>query len=258
MQQYNLEVFGSADSQKSFSIDGLKTNWPGAAGGSTMQYYGFEMYDEYNMQTASGTAESDVAGVYMNMVTKSGTNQFRGDTNYYFMNDSLQGDNVDDELRLRLGLQPGQRTGAAGNPIDISYDWSATFGGPMLKDRVFFFAALPALASRPVPDWRHQSGRLAGHRRQPHRELHGQGVVADRQQHQDVVPVQSQSQVPLPPPGRALSLRRGQGLAAAGSAGAELRRPVQPCDPQHDGGRRPLRPDVGTVPEPVSVGGRPG
>ena len=37
MQQYNLEAFGSADSQKSFSIDGLKTNWPGGGGGSTMQ-----------------------------------------------------------------------------------------------------------------------------------------------------------------------------------------------------------------------------
>ena len=47
-------------------------------------------------------------------------------------------------------------------------------------------------------------------------------------------------------------------IAAAGPAGAELRRPVQPCDRQHDGGRRALRPDVGPVPEPVSGGGRPG
>src|SRR5439155_24458626 len=84
MQQYNLEAFGSADSQKSFSIDGLKTNWGGGSGGSTMQYYGFEMYEEYNMQTASGAAESDVSGVYMNMVTKSGGNRFSSDHNYYF------------------------------------------------------------------------------------------------------------------------------------------------------------------------------
>ena len=61
MQQYNIEAFGSADSQKSFSIDGLKTNWAGGDGGATMQYYGFEMYEEYNMQTASGTAESDAS-----------------------------------------------------------------------------------------------------------------------------------------------------------------------------------------------------
>ncbi len=44
-----------------------------------MQYYGFEMYQEYNMQTASGTAESDVSGVFMNMVTKSGGNRFASD-----------------------------------------------------------------------------------------------------------------------------------------------------------------------------------
>jgi hypothetical protein len=154
MQQYNLEAFGSADSQKSFSIDGLKTNWGGGSGGATMQYYGFEMYDEYNMQVASGTAESDVSGVYMNMVTKSGGNRFNSDHNFYFMNDALQGENLDDDLRQRLGLLPedqcvgaapgtrGCESGAAGNPIDISYDWSSTLGGPIKRDKAWFFGAL--------------------------------------------------------------------------------------------------------------------
>ena len=153
MQQYNLEAFGSADSQKSFSIDGLKTNWGGGSGGATMQYYGFEMYDEYNMQTASGTAESDVSGVYMNMVTKSGGNRFTSDHNIYFMNDELQTTNIDDALRVRLGLLPesacqanplqtGCQSGAAGNPIDISYDWSSTLGGPIKRDKAWFFGAI--------------------------------------------------------------------------------------------------------------------
>ncbi|MBA3269469.1 MAG: carboxypeptidase regulatory-like domain-containing protein [Acidobacteria bacterium] len=142
MQQYNLEAFGSADSQKSFSIDGLKTNWGGGSGGATMQYYGFEMYEEYNMQTASGTAESDVSGVYMNMVTKSGGNRLTSDHNFYFMNDGLQTTNIDDELRGRLGLRPGQQSGAAGNPIKISYDWSSTLGGPIARDKAWFFGAL--------------------------------------------------------------------------------------------------------------------
>ncbi len=142
MQQYNLEVFGSADSQKSFSIDGLKTNWPGGSGGATMQYYGFEMYEEYNMQTASGTAESDVSGIFMNMVTKSGSNKLQSEHTVYFMNDGLQTENVDDELRRRLGLAAGAQTGAAGNPIKISYDWSSTLGGPIKRDKLWFFSAL--------------------------------------------------------------------------------------------------------------------
>lgn len=141
MQQYNIEAYGSADSQKSFSIDGLKTNWAGGNGGATMMYYGFEMYEEYNMQTASGTAESDVSGVFMNMVTKSGGNRFASDHNIYFMNDALQGTNITDSLRSRLGLQPGQTSGAAGNPIEISYDWSSTLGGPIKRDKVWFFGA---------------------------------------------------------------------------------------------------------------------
>jgi hypothetical protein len=141
-QQYNIEAFGSANSQKSFSIDGLKVNWAGGDGGATMMYYGFEMYEEYNMQTASGAAESDVSGVYMNMVTKSGGNRFTSDHNFYFMNDALQGTNIDDDLRTRLGLTEGQQSGAAGNPIDISYDWSSTLGGPIARDRAWFFGAI--------------------------------------------------------------------------------------------------------------------
>ena len=141
-QQYNIEAFGSANSQKSFSIDGLKVNWAGGDGGATMMYYGFEMYEEYNMQTASGTAESDVAGVFMNMVTKSGGNRVNSDHNFYFMNDALQGSNIDDDLRRRLGLQAGQESGAAGNPIDISYDWSSTLGGPIKRDAAWFFGAI--------------------------------------------------------------------------------------------------------------------
>jgi hypothetical protein len=58
------------------------------------------------------------------------------------MNDALQTDNIDDELRRRLGLQPGQQSGAAGNPIKISYDWSSTLGGPIARDRAWFFGAL--------------------------------------------------------------------------------------------------------------------
>jgi hypothetical protein len=100
------------------------------------------MNEADNMPTASGTAESDVSGVYMNMVTKSGGNRFTSDHNFYFMNDDLQGDNVDDDLRQRLGLTAGAQTGAAGNPIKISYDWSSTLGGPIRQDRAWFFGAI--------------------------------------------------------------------------------------------------------------------
>ena len=129
MQQYQLEVMGSANSQKSFSIDGLKVNWPGGSGGWTMQYYDFGMFEEYNFQTSAMTAESDVAGVYMNMTTKSGGNNLSGNQSVFFNNDAMQGTNTDEESSL------------GGNPTDIAYDLQGTLGGPIVQDKAWFFAS---------------------------------------------------------------------------------------------------------------------
>ena len=97
------------------------------------------------------------------------------------MNDSLQGDERRRRpARAASASAPGGQTGAAGNPIDISYDWSSTLGGPIKRDKLWFFGATAPLAARPVPDRRRQSRRLAGHRRQPHRQLHGQGSPGRR------------------------------------------------------------------------------
>jgi len=79
MQQYGMEIFGSSATMQSFQVDGLKVNWPGGTGGWTMQYYGFSMYEEFNFQTSQHTAESDTGGVLMNMVVKTGGNEFSGD-----------------------------------------------------------------------------------------------------------------------------------------------------------------------------------
>lgn len=134
MQQYNLEIFGSDPGQKTFSIDGLKVNWPGGTGGSTMQYYDFAMYDEYNFQVAGQTAEVDVPGVFMNMVTKSGGNNFSNDNRFNFQNEDLQSNNVDDRVRA-MGVK-------GGNPLKISYDWNSTVGGPIARDKAWFFGSI--------------------------------------------------------------------------------------------------------------------
>ncbi len=147
-----------------FRIDGLKTNWGGGSGGATMQYDGFEMYDEYNMQTASGTAESDVSGVYMNMVTKSGGNRFTSDHNFYFMNDALQGD----EHRRRAAgggsaCQPGQtRPARPATRLTFRTTGARRSAGPIKRDTRLVLRRAAPVAARSVPDRSAQSGRLAG------------------------------------------------------------------------------------------------
>ena len=142
MQQYSLTAYGSSSSQRSLSVDGVKMNWSGGDGGSANQYYGNEMFEEYNLQTASGTAESDVSGVFTNQVTRSGGNRLSGEYTGLFMNSAMQSDNVDDRILGLLGAAPGTQVDAAGNPIDVMYDFSATLGGPIKRDKVWFFGSL--------------------------------------------------------------------------------------------------------------------
>lgn len=64
---------------------------------------------------------------YMNLVTKSGTNEWEGSVFYEFTSDDLQGDRVGD-----VSYDP--------TPYD-STQMGFTFGGPIITDKLFVFAA---------------------------------------------------------------------------------------------------------------------
>jgi hypothetical protein len=77
-QQSGMSAHGSLNADKSFAIDGLTVNWPGGDGGSTMMYYDQGMFDEVNYQTSAIPAEVSTGGIFLNMVTKSPGNAWRG------------------------------------------------------------------------------------------------------------------------------------------------------------------------------------
>ncbi len=77
------------------------------------------------------------SGGYINVVTKSGSNSLRGTAFYFFRDDSLAED-----------LPPSPLDRARGNTADRPVDeferknWGLSFGGPIKKDRTFFFFSL--------------------------------------------------------------------------------------------------------------------
>ncbi|MCY7313571.1 MAG: TonB-dependent receptor, partial [Pseudoxanthomonas sp.] len=79
----------------------------------------------------------------INAVTKSGTNKFAGSLYYVYRNDSLVGDRFN------------RTTGGYVPPPNFTEDTKGfTLGGPVLKDRLFFFAAYEDLRStRSAPDF---------------------------------------------------------------------------------------------------------
>ena len=84
----------------------------------------FDAIEEYNISTMNfDVTNKRSVGANVNIVTKSGTNDFHGDVYYAYTNaNDLTGDN------------PSTFTG-----YDAKKTFGATIGGPIIKDKLFFF-----------------------------------------------------------------------------------------------------------------------
>lgn len=85
--------------------------------------------------------QTNFVGGGVNAITKSGTNTFRGTAYVYHQNEQMRGDAVDGE----------QIAGA--REKDRTTTWGMTLGGPIIKDKLFFFVngemkKIPTVANR--------------------------------------------------------------------------------------------------------------
>ncbi len=131
-QQTRMQVHGSTSGQTEYANSGLKLNWPGSDGGFVAMYFNHDSLEEVNLLTNGAPAEVATGGVYMNMVTRSGGNEFSGTTQALGTHESLQGDNVSDELKAQ---------GVTGEPLNYLYYFSTNVGGPILRDKMWFFGS---------------------------------------------------------------------------------------------------------------------
>ena len=85
------------------------------------------------VETGGGIAESLAAGGTINSVPKSGSNTLRAGASGLFTHLAWQGNNLNDALRAR-GL-------TAVNQVYQIFDVSATIGGPIKQDTLWYFFA---------------------------------------------------------------------------------------------------------------------
>ena len=111
MQQSSMSAHGSSTNDVSYNIDGATVNWPGGGGGATMIYYDQGMFEEVNYMTSAIPAEMLAGGVSINMVTKDGGNQWKGNAPLQLRERRLQGDNCSDTKSARADVprQPDQQ-----------------------------------------------------------------------------------------------------------------------------------------------------
>ena len=115
----------------------------GRAGGGVVSYDGmiwdqtygdFGTYEEAQITTAAKGADAMNPGVTMNLVVKSGSNKFKGSGSANYQSGDFQSKNVDDAL-LAKGYAPGT------NKFTKYKDFYGEIGGPILKDRLWFYAS---------------------------------------------------------------------------------------------------------------------
>ncbi len=92
---------------------------------------------EFQVNTSSYSAEfGRSAGGVVNAITKSGTNEFHGGAFYYQRNNKWGARNP---RATRTELINGVFTPVGFKPEDVRHQFGGTIGGPIVKDKAFFF-----------------------------------------------------------------------------------------------------------------------
>src|SRR5262245_48347896 len=115
----------------------------GRSGGGVVSYDGmiwdqtygdFGTYEEAQITTAAKGADSMNPGLTMNLVVKSGSNTLRGLGSANYQSGDFQGTNITPEL-LAKGYAPGV------NKFTKLQDYYGEVGGPIVRDRLWFYAS---------------------------------------------------------------------------------------------------------------------
>jgi hypothetical protein len=131
MQNRDLTVHGSDGRDTTFQVDGMTLN--GIEGdGSVQSYFNEMMFEEISYQTSAINAEVSAGGVRANMIPKDGGNNFKGTTFFSGANKSFQTDNSADAKAAGL---------AAPDALNKVWDFNIAEGGPLKKDRLWFFTS---------------------------------------------------------------------------------------------------------------------
>ena len=103
---------------------------------SSPSYFNFDSFSEIQVTNGGGDVTVQSSGLAINLVTKSGSNVLKGSGVITYENDATQGNNVTEEL-----FNAGSNGFLSGNPIKHIGNYSVEVGGPIVKNRLWFWGA---------------------------------------------------------------------------------------------------------------------
>ena len=125
---------GGRGNEGRLQLDGLNTGASVNGGGVSGYTADVQNAAEITMAPSGGLGENEVGGPAMNIVPRTGGNTFKFYSYASFTGDKLQGSNFTPELQAAGLRAPGA--------INRLWDVSGSVGGPIVKDKVWFFSTL--------------------------------------------------------------------------------------------------------------------
>ena len=132
---------GGRNTEGLIQLDGMNVGAPGNGGGVSGYLYDMSNSSEVQVAISGGLGEADRGGPAFNIIPKTGGNTFSGTGFTSYAGEWGQSSNIDDYLRSLnppFGEQPA---------LIKSYDANIAVGGPILRDRVWFFANSRAIGT---------------------------------------------------------------------------------------------------------------
>ena len=132
--QTDYRAYGQ-EGQVRVLIEGINTTE--GTGGAGF-YFDYSSLEEVFLGTSGQSAEMPNPGVQSQFIAKSGGNAFSGEYYLDWYNNSLQGTNIPDEYTASTAFNSNPIR-EHGNEIDRYYDTAINVGGPIMRDKVWWF-----------------------------------------------------------------------------------------------------------------------
>ncbi len=142
-QQADFAAPGVTSGENAFLVDGVEITDMTAIGASPT-YYDFDQFTEMQFSTGGTDVAKSSAGVSVNLVTKRGTNEFRGSARFLRTDDDFFHGFLTQEIPFReqpdADLAPNQAS-FVGNTINQVTEYGFEAGGPVVQDRLWFWGS---------------------------------------------------------------------------------------------------------------------
>ena len=129
-QQSTFVAHGTGNNEV-WNVDG--GNVTDMAASASSLYFDFDAFEEIQIQTGGSDASVQSSGVSVNLVTRSGGNTVRGSGRFYVVDNDMQDNNITPELRAQGA--------GSGNPIKNIKDYGFEFGGPVVKNKMWYWGS---------------------------------------------------------------------------------------------------------------------